>query len=193
MDTRPAVDLGVAKVRRPLGIPADYQEHLRTMSDLLVLAFQCDLTRIATFVFANDGSNRSYRNVGVADGHHDISHHGGDSEKQEKIQTINRFHISQLAYLLEKLKAVREGEKTLLANSLIIYGSGISDGNAHSHDNLPVLVGGQARGTIKTGRHICYASETPLANLYVSTLEPMGVTVSRFGDSTGPLPGLSGM
>ena len=160
------------------------------MSDLLVLAFRCDLTRIATFVFANDGSNRSYRNLGVADGHHDISHHGGAVKKQEKIQTINRFHVAQLAYLLEKLKSVREGEKTLLASSMIIYGSGISDGNAHSHDNLPVLIGGQARGTIKTGRHVRCASETPLANLYVSALERMGVTVSRFGDSTGPLTGL---
>ena len=126
---RPAVDLGVAKYPRPLGIPADYQEHLRLMGDLLVLAFQCDLTRIATFVFANDGSNRSYRTVGVPDGHHDLSHHGGDPAKQEKIQKINRFHVAQLAYLLEKLKSIPEGDGTLLDHCMIVYGSGISDGN----------------------------------------------------------------
>ena len=106
---RPAIDLGVAKYPRPLGIPADYQEHLRLMGDLLVLAFQCDLTRIITFVFANDGSNRSYRTVGVADGHHDLSHHGGDTAKQEKIQKINQFHIAQLAYVVQKLKVDSRG------------------------------------------------------------------------------------
>ena len=101
---RRAVDLGVTRYPRPLGIPADYQEHLRLMGDLLVLAFQCDLTRIVTFVFANDGSNRSYRNVGVADGHHDLSHHGGDPDKQAKIQRINQFHTAQLAYIVQKLQ-----------------------------------------------------------------------------------------
>ncbi len=189
---RRPVDLGGAKYTRPLGIPADYQEHLRLMCDLLVLAFQCDLTRIATFVFANDGSNRSYREIGVADGHHDLSHHGGDAAKEAKIQKINRFHVAQLAYLLDKLKTVPEGDGNLLDHCMIVFGSGISDGNAHSHDNLPILLAGKANGTIKTGRHIRYQSETPVTNLYLSMLRRMGVAAARFGDSTGELSALQG-
>jgi hypothetical protein len=184
---RAPVDLGVAKYPRPLGIPADYQEHLRLLGDLLVLAFQCDLTRIVTFVFANDGSNRGYRTVGVADGHHDLSHHGGDAAKQRKIQRINQFHTAQLAYILRKLQSIPEGDGTLLDRSMILYGSGISDGNAHSHDDLPILLAGKANGTIKTGRHVRLPRETPLTNLYVSMLDRMGVRVDGFGDSTGPL------
>jgi hypothetical protein len=115
-----------------MGIPNDYQEHLRVMADLLVLAFQSDLTRIATFVFANDGSNRSYRNVDVADGHHDLSHHGGDPLKQARIARINRFHLTQFAYLVDRLKGIKEGDGTLLDHSMILFGSGISDGNLHS-------------------------------------------------------------
>ena len=161
---RAALDAGVAKYARPLGIPADYQEHVRLMGELLVLAFQSDLTRIATLVFANDGSNRSYRSVGVSDGHHDLSHHGGDQAKQEKIKKINQFHVAQLAYILGKLKSIPEGDGTLLDHCMIVYGSGISDGNFHLHDDLPILVAGKANGTIKTGRHIRYADATPLTN-----------------------------
>ena len=189
---RPAIDVGVAKYPRPLGIPSDYQEHLRTLGDLLVLAFQCDLTRIATFVFANDGSNRSYRAAGVSDGHHDISHHGGDAAKQAKISKINRFHTAQLTYITGKLKSIREGDGTLLDSCMIIYGSGISDGNSHSHDDLPILLAGKGNGTIKTGRHIRYTKETPLTNLFVSLLERMGAGVDAFGDSTGQLTSLEG-
>jgi hypothetical protein len=184
---RPAVDVGAAMYPRPLGIPADYQEHLRLLGDLLVLAFQCDLTRIITFVFANDGSNRSYRTVGVSDGHHDLSHHGGDFAKQEKIQKINQFHTAQLAVILQKLKSIPDGDGTLLDHCMIVYGSGISDGNSHSHDDLPVLLAGKANGTVKTGRHLRLPNETPLTNLYVSMLDRVGVTVDGFGDSTGPL------
>ena len=184
---RREVDLGAARYPRPLGIPSDYEEHVRLMGDLLVLAFQCDLTRIVTLVFANDGSNRSYRTVGVADGHHDLSHHGGDTDKQAKIQKINRFHATQLAYILQKLKSIPEGDGTLLDHSMIVYGSGISDGNAHAHDNLPILLAGKANGTIKTGRHVRMPRETPLTNLYVSMLDRMGVQVDGFGDSTGRL------
>jgi Protein of unknown function (DUF1552) len=187
---RSAVDLGVARYPRPLGIPADYQEHLQLLGDLLVLAFQCDLTRIITFVFANDGSNRSYRSVGVSDGHHDLSHHGGDPSKQEKIQKINRFHTAQLAYILQKLKAIPEADGTLLDHCMILYGSGISDGNAHAHEDLPILLAGKANGTIKTGRHLRVPRETPLTNLYVSMLDRIGAKVNGFGDSTGRLTDL---
>ncbi len=162
------------------------------MADLLALAFQGDSTRIATFVFANDGSNRSYPAIGVPDGHHDLSHHGGDPAKQQRIGAINRFHVEQLAYLLQKLKSIPEGDGSLLDHCLIVYGSGISDGNAHAHDDLPILVAGRAGGTVKTGRHVRCPRETPLTNLYVSILDRLGVTVPGFGDSTGRLDGLAG-
>ncbi len=190
--SRPAIDMGGTKYPRPLGIPADYREHIRLMSDLLVLAFQADLTRIATFVLANDGSNRSYREIGVPDGHHDLSHHGGEEAKQHRIRKINQFHVAQLAYLLEKLKSIPDGTGTLLDHCLIAYGSGISDGNSHSHDDLPILLAGRGNGTIQTGRHIRYPKETPLTNLYVSMLDRMGVNSPGFGDSTGRLAGLDG-
>jgi hypothetical protein len=189
---QPAVKLGQIRLTRPAGVPANYQEYVRLMCDLLVLAFQADLTRIATFVFANDGSNRSYRSIGVPDGHHDLSHHGGDRVKQAKIRLINQFHVSQLAYLLGRLKAVPEGEGTLLDHSMIAYGSGIADGDRHNHDDLPILLAGRGNGTLKTGRHIRYLKETPLTNLYVAMLDRMGARVNGFGDSTGMLTGLEG-
>jgi hypothetical protein len=189
---RPALAAGKATYLRPLGIPIDYQEHLRLMADLLVLAFQSDLTRVVTFVFANDGSNRSYRSIGVPDGHHDLSHHGGDETKRAKVREINRFHTSQLAYLLAKLRSIREGDGTLLDHCMIAYGSGISDGNAHNHDNLPILLAGNGSGTIKTGRHLRFERETPLTNLYLSLLDRIGVTIDSFGDSTGRLESLDG-
>jgi hypothetical protein len=189
---RPAVGVGGVNFPRPLGIPANYREHLRLMADLLALAFQCDLTRIATFVFANDGSNRSYPALGVPDGHHDLSHHGGDPAKQRRIRAINRFHVEQLAYLLEKLRSIPEGSGTLLDHCLVVYGSGISDGNAHTHENLPILVAGRGNGTVKPGRHVRYTQEIPLTNLYVSILERLGIAVPGFGDSTGRLAGMEG-
>lgn len=189
---RPSVKIAGSSFTRPLGIPADFQEHARLMADLLALAFQSGLTRIATFVFGNDGSNRSYRAIGVADGHHDLSHHGGDPAKQARIARINRYHVDQLAYFLQKLKAIPEGDGTLLDHCMILYGSGISDGNSHLHDDLPILLAGGANGTIKTGRHLRCGNETPLTNLYVSMLDRMGVAVSHFGDSTGRLRGLDG-
>ena len=189
----PAIETDGVKMDRPSGIPRDYKDHNRLMADLLALAFQTDLTRIATFVFANDGSNRSYKDdLSFGEGHHDLSHHQGNKEKLEKIQKINAFHISNLAYLLEKLKAVKEGDGALLDNCMIVYGSGISDGNRHNHDDLPILLAGKAGGTIKPGRHVRHPKETPLTNLYVSMLNRMGVNVDSFGDSKGPLDGLDG-
>jgi hypothetical protein len=157
------------------------------MADLLVVAFQADLTRVATFVFANEGSNRNYRLIDVPEGHHDLSHHGSDPEKLEKIRKINHFHITQLAYLLEKLKATPDGDGNLLDNSMIVYGSGIGDGNRHNHDDLPILLAGRGGGTITPGRHIQYADETPLANLYLSMLDRIDAAIDHHGDSTGRL------
>jgi len=161
------------------------------MYDLMALAFQTDTTRIASFMVAHDGSNRSYPFLGVSEGHHTISHHERNTEKQAKIAKINRYHVTQFAYFLEKLKSIREGEGTLLDNSMIVYGSAIADGDSHNHDNLPVLLAGGGGGTIRPGRHVRYAKETPMSNLYVSMLERIGVQTGRFGDSTGPLKELA--
>jgi len=175
---------------RPPRVPADYPELVRTQCDLLVLAFQADVTRVATCLFANEFSNRPYPFLKVPDGHHDLSHHGNDPGKLAKIRAINRFHISQLAYLLEKLKAIREGEGTLLDHCMIAYGSGNSDGNRHNHDNLPLLLAGRGCGTIKPGRHIRYKEGTPLMNLWLALLERMDAPTAALGDSTGCLSSL---
>jgi len=172
---------------KPTGIPKDYQEHIRLMCDMMVLAFQADVTRISTFVLANEGSNKSYRFIDVPEGHHDLSHHGNDEAKKAKIRKINTFHTTQLAYLVGKLKGIREGDGTLLDHCMLVYGSGISDGNRHNHDDLPILLIGRGNGTIRPGRHIQYPKETPLANLYLSMLERIGVQTDKLGDSTGKL------
>jgi hypothetical protein len=162
------------------------------MYDLLAVAFQGDLTRVATFVHADEGSNRSYAFIGVSDGHHDLSHHGGDKEKQAKISQINQFHASQLAYFLEKLKNTPDGDGTLLDHSMIAYGSSISDGNRHNHDDLPILVAGRGGGTLSPGRHIRYEKETPLNNLWLSLLDRMDAHVDALGDGSGRLAELAG-
>lgn len=176
---------------RPGGIPDDLREHIRLMLDLLALAFQADATRIATFMFANEASNRAYPFLNVPDGHHDLSHHGRDPKKFEKIRAINRFHIEQLAYLLGRLRSMKEGEGTLLDQVMVVYGSGISDGDRHNHDDLPILLAGRGGGTIRTGRHLHYRALS-LNNLYLSMLDRMGVKVDRHGDSTGRLGMLDG-
>lgn len=176
-----------AGVAVPSGMPADYGEHLRLMSDMMVLAFQADLTRVCTFMFANEGSNRSYRPIGVSEGHHELSHHGGATDKQTKVQQINLFHTQQLAYVLEKMQSIREGDATLLDNSLIVYGGGISDGDRHNHDDLPVLVAGKGGGSLRTGRHVRYPNQTPMTNLHLSLLDRVGARIENLGDSTGRL------
>ena len=172
----------------PSGTPKDIVEHMRLMCDLMVLSFQTDLTRVVTLPFANDGSNRSYRMVGVSEGHHDCSHHGRKAEKQAKVQKINTFHVEQLAYLLGKLQGVKEKDGTnLLDNVMLVYGSGIGDGDRHNHDDLPILLAGGGGGTITGGRHIKYKFNTPLMNLYLALFERIGAPAKSFGDSTGVL------
>lgn len=175
----------------PKGTPSDYESHIRLMYDLLLLAFQTDTTRIASFIVAHDGSNRPYPFIGVTDGHHDLSHHGNDEEKKKKIARINRFHSEQFAYFLKRLKTIREGEGTLLDHSQIIYGSGLADGNAHAHDNLPILLCGQGGKTLSSGRHVRVPKETPMSNLFLEVMDRMGVHQDRFGDSTGRLSQLT--
>jgi len=174
-------------IEKPTGIPKEYSDHMKTLADLQVLAFQSDITRISTFVFANEGSNRSYKFIGVPEGHHDLSHHGGDKEKHEKIARINQFHIDHLVYLINKLKLVKEGNGNLLDNMMLLYGSGIGDGNRHNHDQLPILLFGKAGGKLNPGRHIKYKNDTPIANLYLAMLQRLGIEQKRFGDSTGIL------
>ncbi|MBA4064200.1 MAG: hypothetical protein C0501_10890 [Isosphaera sp.] len=174
----------------PTGVPKDVQEHIRLMGDLLVLAFQTDLTRVATFPLANDGSNRPYKMLEVAEGHHELSHHGSDPKKLEKIRKINTFHVEQLAYLLGRMAAVKEANgTTLLDNAMVVYGSGIGDGNRHNHDDLPILVAGKGGGSLAAGRHVVFPKrdDTPLTNLYLALFERMGAAAKSFGDSTGVL------
>ena len=177
---------------RPTGVPKDYAEHIRLMFDLMVLAFQGDVTRVATFMYANEGSTKSYAFMGVPEGHHDLSHHGGDAQKHAKIQKINTFHIEQFGYFLDKLAAIPEGDGTLLDHSMITYGSGISDGNRHNHDDLPILLAGGGNGSLKGGRHVVFPERTPLNNLYLSMLDRLDVKIPGLGDSNGRLSGLEG-
>lgn len=173
----------------PDHIPADYAEHIRLMGDMMVLAFQADLTRISTFMLAREGSNRSYPMIGIAEGHHELSHHGGAPEKLEKIQKINRFHTDQLAYILQKMQAVKETDGTLLDNTILVYGGGISDGDRHNHDDLPILVAG-GKGMFKSGRHVVYEDGTPLTNLFMTAFDRLGMPTEKIGslgDSTGKL------
>jgi hypothetical protein len=173
--------------RRPAGAPKEFAEHARLMMDMIVLAFQTDSTRIATFMYLNEGSNRSYPEIGVRAGHHELSHHGGNPEKQAQISKINRHHLGLLAEFLRKLDSLKEGDGTLLQSAMIMYGSGISDGNRHNHDDLPILLAGRGGGTIPGGRHLRYPKETPLTNLYLAMLDRMGVAMPKFSDSTGKI------
>lgn len=177
----------LAGAQRPKGVPADFGEHICLMGDMMVLAFQADLTRIATFMFANDGSNRNYRAIGISDGHHDVSHHGNEPDKLAKKRNIDQFHIEQLAYILHRMEQVEELEGTLLDNTMLVYGAGISDGDRHNHDDLPILLCGGGAGTLRPGRHLVYPRNTPMNNLFLSMLDRMGVPLETLGDSTGKL------
>lgn len=186
-----------AKLRKPdfktpTGIPRDMTDHLRLMYDLMFLAFRTDTTRISTFMAGNAGSNRSYPMVKVSGGWHSISHHRNDKKKKEELQRIDQYHAEQFAYFLAKLKSVKEGDRTLLDNCMIMYGSGLSDGNRHSHYDLPIVLAGKGGNTIKSGRHLVYDKWTPLNNLFLSMLDRMGASYDEIGDSKGPLKGLDG-
>jgi hypothetical protein len=174
----------------PAGIPRKVSEHVDLMYDMLTLAFRMDVTRVATFMLGNDGSNRTFPEIGIKEGHHHLSHHQNNQEMIEKIRLIDRFYTERFARFLTNLSKVREGEGSLLDQCMVLYGGGISDGNRHDHDNLPIILAGGAGGSIATGRLIRCAKETPLCNLYVSMLERMGCAAPSFGDSRGPLTAL---
>ncbi|MGK0190266.1 MAG: hypothetical protein ACI9R3_006089, partial [Verrucomicrobiales bacterium] len=171
----------------PAGIPETYREHLRTMFDLMHLAFETDSTRVASFLMASEGSNRGFQDLGIAEGYHHLSHHQNNSEKIEKLKVIDRFYAEEVARFLQRLKETPEGDSDLLENSMIVYGCGISDGNSHSNSNLPILVAGSAGGKWSSGRHVKYAEPMPVTNLFLTMLHEMGIDADTVGDSTGVL------
>jgi hypothetical protein len=171
----------------PSGIPADFSEHSRLIFDLLTVAIQTDMTRVATFMLAREGGVRPYPECGVPEAHHSISHHGGNPVLIEKITKIQCYHMEQFAYFLEKLKSTPEGDGCLLDHSAIVYGASMGDPNHHDHGRCPTLVAGTAGGRIRSGRHIAYPNETPMANMHLSMLDCVGVPVEKLGDSNGHL------
>ncbi|MEO9933742.1 DUF1552 domain-containing protein [Rhodopirellula bahusiensis] len=174
------------------GTPGDFRQHIDLMLDMMVLAFQTDSTRVASFMFANDVSGRSFSFLdGVHGGHHELSHHENKEEKIAQYQLINRWHTEQFARMLRKMKAVKEGESTLLDNSMIMFGSSFSDGNRHDPDNLPLLLAGRGGGTIQPGRHIAAKGQVPVCNLYLSMAKRYGLDLERFGDSEAELTELA--
>jgi hypothetical protein len=172
--------------------PVDIRDRTTLMLDLIVLAFQCDLTRVISFMLENAGSNYSFDFLGLSGGHHSYSHHGTDQANYDAIQAIDTWEMQQLAYLLGRMKSVQEPGGSLLDNSVVLLSSEISDGDRHNHNNMPVIVAGRGGGAIAAGRHVRYDTEVPLANLYVSIATACGVDASGFGNSTGPCPGLTG-
>jgi len=176
------------EMKAPKGIPVDYQEHLRLMFDLLLLAFETDSTRIATFALAPEGSNRSFNSIGVTEGHHTLSHHGKLSERLEKIAKIDQFYLQEFSYFLERAESKKDSDgRSILDNSMFLYGSGISDGNSHRHRDLPIILAGGGGGTLNPGQDLTLEHDTPITNLYLSLMDRMGVQAERFGDSTGRL------
>ncbi len=175
-------------VETPAGIPVSYEEYVQIMFDMLVLAFQTDSTRIVSFMLAHDGSNRSFGDIGIPEGHHDISHHNNKEDLVAKVATIDRWYITQLTKFLNKMEATKDSDgQSLLHNSMIVYGSGCADGNRHTHSNLPILLAGGGGGTLTPGRYVKLGNK-PTTNLYLSMADRMGMTnLERFGDSTGRL------
>lgn len=183
--------ISLASVPKPTDSPKSHEEHSRLMLDLIALAFQSDTTRVSTFMFGNAVSGVNFRFLeGVTDSHHEISHHSNNPDKLRQYALINRWHVEQYAYLLRKLRDMKEGEKSVLDNSMVLFGSALSDGNSHNPHKLPLVLGGHGGGRLATGQHLVYTEDTPAANLYVSMLDAFGAPVPRFADSTGPLPGV---
>ncbi|MCX6597674.1 MAG: DUF1552 domain-containing protein [Acidobacteria bacterium] len=181
----------IDKVPKPEPQPKDFADCTRLMMDMIALAFRTDTTRIATFMFGNEVTNQNFSFLpGISSGHHDISHHQNDPEKLKQYQMIGQWHIEQYAYLLSKLREIKEGDSNVLDQSMILFGAGIRNGDQHEPHNLPIVVAGKAGGRLAGGQHLSYAEDTPLANLYLSMLDAFDTPVERFADSTGRLPGV---
>lgn len=175
---------------KPYGTPADFAEHFRLMSDMITIAFQADLTRVLTFLVTHEGTSRAYREIGISDGHHPLTHHRNIVEMMDKVSEINLYHMKQFAAWMQKMKAAKDGDGSLLDHSMIVYGAGLSDGNRHLHEDLPTVMVGKANGTVRPGRRVVYRRETPMCNLFLSMMDRMGVRMDYFGDSTGRLEGV---
>jgi hypothetical protein len=180
-------------IDKPAGIPFEFPDYVKLMCDLQVVAFQADLTRVVTLVFGREGSNRAYPEIGISDPHHPLTHHRNNPDWIEKVTRINILHAELFSYLLTKLKSAAEGDGNLLDHSMLVYGSGLSDGNRHTHEALPVLLAGRGGGSLKPGRHLVCSAGTPITNLYLSLLDRMGVREATIGDSTGPLKQLDAL
>ena len=178
---------------RPAGVPETFKEYAELMFDLQALAFQADITRVSSFLMARENVNRSYSEIGLPEAHHSMSHHGNNPEKMAVYSKLNTYHVETLAYFLRKLQAIPDGDGTLLDHSIVLYGSGMSDGNTHNNFNVPVVVVGGRDQQMKGNRHLVYQKGTPLANLSLSLMDKFGVNLERFGDSTGELDLLSGV
>jgi hypothetical protein len=174
-------------------VPETFREYAELMFDLQVLAFQADITRVTSFLMARENINRSYGEIGLPEAHHAMSHHGNDPEKMAVFSKLNTYHVETFAYFLKKLQAIPDGDGTLLDHAIVLYGSGMSDGNTHNNFNVPVVVVGGRDQQMKGNRHLIYPKGTPLANLSLTLIEKFGVDVERFGDSTGELDLLSGV
>ncbi|MEO7414026.1 MAG: DUF1552 domain-containing protein [Opitutaceae bacterium] len=179
-------------IERPVRVPETFKDHFRLMADLQILAIRQDVTRISTFTLGVEQSRRTYSEIGIPEEHHGLTHHAGNAEKIEKVCKIDHYIVQQFAYFLEKMKSVKEGDATLLDNSMVVFGNGNGNGVRHDHRNLPIILAGKGGGTLSPGRHIMYPKETPVANLWLSLMDRMGVNPERHGDSTGRLPGLAG-
>jgi len=177
-------------MEKPYGTPADFAEHFRLMTDMMTIALQADLTRVMTFLVTHEGTSRAYRELGISDGHHPLTHHRNQEDMMEKVAQINEYHIQQFAKWIGKLKEAKEGDGSLLDHTMIVYGAGLSDGNRHLHEDLPTVIVGKANGTIKPGRRVVYRRETPMCNLFLSMMDRMGVHMDHFGDATGHLDGV---
>jgi len=178
------IDPGMDK---PYGVPPDFGEHFKLLSDMMTIAFQADLTRVVTFMMTREGTSRAYREIGIPDGHHPCTHHQGKAELMEKVTQINEYHTKQLAGWLQKMKSIKEGDSNLLDNSMIVYGAGLSDGNRHLHEDLPTLLIGKGGNFFKPGRRVIFRKETPMSNFHLTLMDRMGVHVEQFGDASGPL------
>jgi hypothetical protein len=177
-------------IDHPAGIPATYDEHVRLMCDLQVLAYQADLTRVVTLMLGREFSGVTYPQIGVPDAHHPVTHHQQEPEKIAKVAKINAYHVTQFAYLLDRMRSTPDGDGSLLDHAMLIYGTGMGDCNAHDPRSIPLLLAGGGAGQLKGGRHIRYPKETPLANLHLTLLDKLGVPLDKIGDSTGALTGL---
>jgi hypothetical protein len=177
-------------MEKPYGIPQDFAEHFKLMTDMLTIAFQADLTRVVTFLVTREGSSRAYREIGISDGHHPLTHHRNQAELMDKVAKINLYHLQQFAKWVEILKGLQEPGGSILDNSMIVYGAGLSDGNTHLHHDLPTVIAGRGGNFIKSGRRIVYRRETPMCNLFLTMMDRMGCRMEHFGDSTGHLTGL---